>query len=207
LAAELQRGTLPQEEFERAYREVEHRIVAEHGGGAPAVAAHRPAFAAALAVGLLLPLAVVLGYMQLGEPRALNVEPAQQADPKQMAALVERLSAHLRKPRRTCKAGTLLARARSALGQYEPAMQAYARALQLTPENRDLLVELVKTLALAGRAAYEAKNYAGAIDYWERSCPSRRRIPNSRAPYPKALPRRASWRESRRRRPPPCRAP
>ena len=171
LAGELQRGTVSKEEFERAYREVEHRIVAEHGGGAPAAATHRPAFAAALAIGLLLPLAVVLGYMQLGEPRALDAEPAQHADPKQMAALVERLSAHLRETPQDVQGWTLLARARSSLGQYEPAMQAYARALQLTPENRDLLVELVKTLALAGRAAYDAKNYAGAIDYWERILP------------------------------------
>ena len=50
-------------------------------------------------------------------------------------------------------------------------MQAYARALQLMPENRELLVELVKTLAIAGRAAFETRDYAGAIGFWEQILP------------------------------------
>ena len=72
LAAELQRGALTNEEFERASREIEHRVVAEHAGGAPAPATHRPLLAAALAIGLALPLVVVLGYWQLGNPNALS---------------------------------------------------------------------------------------------------------------------------------------
>ncbi len=171
LSVELQRGALTKEEFERASLEIEHRIVAEHAGGAPAQAEHRPAVAAALAVGLLLPLAVVIGYLQLGEPRALNAESLQQTDPAQMAALVERLSAKLEKNPQDAEGWTLLARAQASIGRYEPAMQAYARALQLLPENRDLLVELIKTLALAGRTEFEAKNYAGAVGYWEQILP------------------------------------
>ncbi len=168
LAEELQRGALTQEEFERASREIERRIVAEHAGGAPAQASHRPTTATALAVGLLLPLAVVVGYLQLGDRRALSADSILQTDPKQMAALVERLSAHLKQTPQDAEAWALLARAQSSLGRYGPAMQAYARALQLMPENRELLVELVKTLAIAGRAAFETKDYAGAIGFWEK---------------------------------------
>jgi len=50
-------------------------------------------------------------------------------------------------------------------------LQAYARALQLMPENRELLVELVKTLAIAGRVAFETRDYAGAIGFWEQILP------------------------------------
>ena len=171
LAAELQRGALTKEEFARGSREIEHRIVAEHEDGAPAPVTHRPAVAAALAVGLLVPLAVVLGYWQLGEPRALNAESAQQIDPKQLAGLAERLSAHLKQAPQDAEGWTLLARAQASLGRYEPAAQAYARALQLNPENRDLLVEFIKTLALAGRAEFETQNYPAAIGYWERILP------------------------------------
>jgi cytochrome c-type biogenesis protein CcmH len=171
LAADLQRGAITREEFERSNREIEHRIVAEHEGGAPAPAAHRPPVAAAIAVGLLVPLAVVLGYWQLGEPRALNAESAQQIDPKQLAGLAERLSAHLKQAPQDAEGWTLLARAQASLGRYEPAALAYARALQLNPENRDLLVEFIKTLALAGRTEFETRNYAGAIGYWERILP------------------------------------
>ncbi len=171
LATELQRGAITKEEFERARREVERRIVAEHMGGAPAPATHRPATAAALAVGLLLPLAVVFGYLQLGDRRALTAESVLQSDPKQLAALVERLTAHIEKNPKDADGWSLLARAQSSLGRYGPAMQAYARALQLMPENRELLVELVKTLAIAGRAAFETRDYAGAINFWEQILP------------------------------------
>lgn len=171
LAADLQRGAITTEEFERASREVEHRIVAEHGGGAPAAASHRPAVATALAVGLLLPLAVVAGYLLLGDRRALDAESVQLSDPKQIAALVPRLSAHVEKNPEDAEGWALLARAQASLGRYPPAMQAYARALQLMPENRELLVELIKTLAIAGRTAFEAKDYAGAIGYWEEILP------------------------------------
>jgi len=171
LTQEMQRGALTREEFERASREVEHRIVAEHAGGAPAPALHRPSAATALAVALLLPLAVVLGYLQFGDQRALTPESVLQTDPKQMAALVERLSAHLQQSPQDADGWALLGRAQSSLGRYGPAMQAYARALQLAPENRELLVELVKTLAIAGRAAFESKDYAGAINFWEQILP------------------------------------
>jgi cytochrome c-type biogenesis protein CcmH len=171
LAADLQRGAITNEEFERASREVERRVVAEHSGSAPAPATHRPATAAALAVGLLLPLAVVIGYLQLGDRRALTAESVQQPDPKQLAALVERLSAHLKQNPQDAEGWALLARAHSSLDRHGPAMQAYSRALQLQPENRELLVELVKTLAIAGRAAFETRDYAGAIRFWEQILP------------------------------------
>ena len=171
LAGDLQRGALTQEEFERASLEVERRIVAEHGGGAPAQASHRPAIATALAVGLLLPLAVVVGYLQLGDRRALIAESVQQSDPKQLSSLAELLSAHLKQNPQDAEGWTLLARAQSSLGRYEPANQAYARALQLNPENRELLMEVVKTLALAGRAAFESRDYTSAIGYWEQILP------------------------------------
>jgi cytochrome c-type biogenesis protein CcmH len=170
LEAELRRGALSKDEFERSSREIERRVVAEHAAGAPAQATHRPQVAVAVALGLLVPLAVVLGYRQLGEPRALNPESAQ-VSTQQMEALAQQLAAQLEKNPGDADGWTLLARALASLGRYEPAAQAYARALQLLPENRDLLVEFVKTLALAGSAEFGAKNYAGAIGYWERILP------------------------------------
>jgi cytochrome c-type biogenesis protein CcmH len=170
LDAELQRGAITKEEFERSSREIERRIVAEHAAGAPAQATHRPQVAVAVALGLLVPLVVVLGYWQLGETRALNPD-SSLAAAQQMEALAQRLSAQLQQKPEDAEGWALLARALASLGRYEPAAQAYAHALQLLPENRDLLVEFVKTLALAGRAEFDAKNYAGAIGYWERILP------------------------------------
>ena len=172
LAAELQRGALTPEEFERASREVEHRIVAEYGKpAAPQPAGWQPNKTTALAIGLLLPFAAVLGYLQLGEPRALHAVSASHVDPKQMLALVERLSAHARQNPQDVEGWTLLARAQASLGRYESAAKSYAHVLERTPENLDLMVEFIKTLAQAGRIDFEAGNYAGAIDYWERILP------------------------------------
>jgi cytochrome c-type biogenesis protein CcmH len=152
LAADLQRGAVTREEFERASREVEHRIVAEHAGGAPAPAAHRPAFAAALALGLLLPLAVVLGYLQLGNPGALDgagPDAAHAVSPEQMESLVERLAQKLQQTPEDAEGWMLLGRSLSVLQQYERAAQAYARAAQLFPGDAGVLADYADTLAMA----------------------------------------------------------
>ncbi len=173
LGAELQRGALTREEYERASREVEQRIVAEHGGpgGAPQPAHARAPVAAAIAVALLVPLAAALAYWQLGDPRALRADALRDADPQQLQALTERLAAHLQKSPDDAEGWALLGRALSSLGSYERSARALARAVQLAPENRELLVEFIKALALAGRAEFDQRNYAAAIDYWERILP------------------------------------
>ncbi len=171
LGAELQRGALSQEEFERTSREIERRIVAEHAGGTPAHAHHRAPVAAAIAVGLLVPLAAALGYWQLGEPRAMDAEAMRQADPQQLKALAERLAVQLQKKPEDVEGWALLGRALTSLGQHERAAQSFARAVQLAPEDRDVLVEFIQSLALAGRVEFEQRNYATAIGFWERILP------------------------------------
>ena len=78
-----------------------------------------------------------------------------------MEALAQRLSAQLQQKPDDAEGWTLLARALASLGKYEPATRAYARALQLQPENRDLLVEFVKALAMAGVVAGVERDAAG----------------------------------------------
>ena len=171
LGAELQRGALSKEEFERATRELEHRIVAEHGGGAPEPARHRAPVAAAVALGLLVPLAAALGYWQLGEPRALDAASSGVGSPQEMEALVERLAQKLEKSPGDAEGWALLGRSLASLGQYGRSARAFARAMQVAPESQELLVEFVKSLALAGRAEFEARNFGAAIEYWERILP------------------------------------
>ena len=173
LGPDLQRGALTEPEYQRACREIERRIVAEHAGagGAAEPARHRPQLAAAIAVGVLVPLAAAIGYWQLGEPRALNAEVTRQADPAQLQALVERLAAQLQKTPEDADGWALLGRALVSLGRPAEGAQAFARAVQLTPQDRELLVEFIKSLAVAGRSAFEQRNYAAAVDYWERILP------------------------------------
>jgi cytochrome c-type biogenesis protein CcmH len=171
LGSELQRGALTRAEYERASREIERRIVAEHATGAPEEARHRPPKAAAIALAMLVPLAALVGYWQIGEPRALNPQATRPDDPQQLLALVDRLAAHLKQKPDDADGWALMGRALVSLAHYERAAQAFARALQLTPDNRELLVDFIKVLALAGRAEFEQRNYAAAIGYWERILP------------------------------------
>ena len=171
LGAELQRGAITRPEFERASREVERRIVAEHGAESPAPARPLAPRAVAVAVAILVPLAAVLGYWQMGDLRGLNAEATRPSDDAHLRDLAGRLVKQLEQKPDDAEGWMLLARALLSLNQPGDAAQAYARAVQLAPENRDLLVEFIKSLAIAGRASFDQQKYADAIGYWERILP------------------------------------
>ena len=164
LASDLQRGAVTREEFERANREIEHRIVAEHGKpAAPPPAGWRPNAAAALAVGLLLPLAVALGYWQLGNTDALSAAPADSAhsiSPEQMESLVERLAARMQQKPEDAEGWMLLGRSLNVLGRYPRAAEAYSRAAQLLPKDAGLLADYADTLGMAQGGKLEGEPFA-----------------------------------------------
>ena len=167
LGAELQRGAVTREEFERASREIEHRIVSEYGKpAAPQPAGWRPNTAAALVVGLLLPLAVVLGYLQFGNLDALTgavAEPdaAEHAvSPEQMEALVERLSARMQQTPDDAEGWMLLGRSLGVLGKYDRSAEAYARASKLSPKDAGLLADYADALGMARGRKLEGEPFA-----------------------------------------------
>ena len=156
LGAELQRGAVTREEFERASREIEHRIVSEYGKPAgPQPAGWRPNTAAALVVGLLLPLAVVLGYLQFGNLDALTGAVAEPdagehaVSPEQMEALVESLSARMQQTPDDAEGWMLLGRSLGVLGKYDRSAEAYARASKLSPKDAGLLADYADALGMA----------------------------------------------------------
>lgn len=168
LGAELQRGALTKEEFERASREIEHRIVSEYGKpAAPQPAGWRPNTAAALVVGLLLPLAVVLGYLQFGNLDALSGAAvagpdaaAHAVSPEQMEALVERLSARMQQTPDDAEGWMLLGRSLGVLGKYDRAAEAYARASKLSPKDAGLLADYADALGMARGRKLEGEPFA-----------------------------------------------
>jgi len=167
LGAELQRGALTREEFARASRELERRIVAEQGGvaatGAPEPARHRAPLAAAITVGLLVPLAAALGYWQLGSPGAMSAaatDTTHGVSADQMGALIERLSARMQQTPDDAEGWMLLGRSHSALQQYDRAAQAYAKASRLSPKDADLLADYADTLAMAQGRKLEGEPFA-----------------------------------------------
>jgi cytochrome c-type biogenesis protein CcmH len=115
-----------------------------------------------------------------------------------MESLVERLAARLEQTPDDAEGWMLLGRSLNMLGKYDGASKAYARAVQLVPNDAALLADYadtlamaqgqtlegepfalvkralaidpahVKSLALAGTAEFDRRNYAAAIAYWER---------------------------------------
>lgn len=163
LRADLARGALTREEFDRGMAEIEQRIVAERGeveGAAePAQARPRRPTGAAVAIGVLLPLLAGVAYWQLGNPGALQEgaagspaagQPAGHPVTRaQMEALVERLAARLQQNPNDPGGWVLLGRSLGTLGQFERSAAAYGKAVQLFPQDAGLLADHADALAMA----------------------------------------------------------
>jgi cytochrome c-type biogenesis protein CcmH len=164
LGAELQRGALTREEYERACREVERRIVAEHADGGPVPATHRPRTGVALAIGLLLPVIAAVGYWNLGNFEAMNPvaggEAGHSASPAEVEALVEKLAARMEQTPGDIEGWMLLGRSLGMIGRYDRAAQAYERAARLAPSDANVLADYADTLAMAQGRRLAGEPYA-----------------------------------------------
>lgn len=118
--------------------------------------------------------------------------------PDQIAANVEKLAKKLEQNPNDAQGWVMLARSYSSMEKFSESANAYAKATELTPKDADLWAEYAfatamaggksltgkptelinralqidpenaKALQLAGSAAFEAKDYKKAIDYWQR---------------------------------------
>ena len=118
--------------------------------------------------------------------------------PQQFATMTQRLAVKLRDSPNDPTGWSMLAKAYMALGRGSDGVAAYERAVVLVPDNAGLLVEYAhalatrnndsfvgrpreliaqamklepnnpRVLALAGSAAYEAKDFAAAVTNWEK---------------------------------------
>jgi cytochrome c-type biogenesis protein CcmH len=118
--------------------------------------------------------------------------------PEQIAALADRLRERLQAEPDNAEGWAMLARAYNMLGRAEDAAPAYKRAIELNGQDAGLMSDYAdilavsnerqlegeplklieralkidpnqpKALSLAGTAAFNRKDYAGAVSYWER---------------------------------------
>ena len=130
-------------------------------------------------------------------PSAESAAPPERTQ-AQIEANVEKLAARLKSNPNDAQGWTMLARSYSSMEKYSEAADAYAKATELNPKDADLLAEYAftagmaggkslegkpmelinralkvdpenpKALQLAGSAAFQAKDYNKAIDYWQR---------------------------------------
>ncbi len=117
---------------------------------------------------------------------------------EQIAAMVDNLAERMKQHPDDAEGWTMLARSYTVLGRFDDALPAYRRAIALLPNNATLLADYadaiaatkgsannpesealvaqalrlepnhVKALALAGTAAYDRGDFAGAVARWQK---------------------------------------
>jgi cytochrome c-type biogenesis protein CcmH len=200
LDAELASGALAADQHAAARAELERRALEETRQAEVTVAA-RPGHASALALAVLLPALAVVLYLALGNPTAFDpvlAKAPSEATPADVEVLVERLAQRMREQPGDPEGWALLGRSYAAMGRFEPARDAYAKAVALLPDNAWLLADYadamamtqgrrlageperlvlraleidpdhLKALALAGSAAMERGDFAAAVRHWTR---------------------------------------
>ncbi len=139
-----------------------------------------------------------LGAPDAFSPLATTPEAAHQLTPDQVNEMVVRLAERLKKEPDNVEGWVILARTYYTMGRFPEAAAAYEKLTQLVQNEPDLLAdyadalamsqgrnlsgkpsELVqqalklnpthwKALAMAGTAAFDLKDYKGAVEYWEK---------------------------------------
>jgi len=206
LEREKTEGTLADADFDQARRELQRRLLEEVAPDAEDAgqAACGPSRKTAVALLVLLPILALLAYGILGNPKALD--PAQTAAaPKmtaeQLNAMVTKLAERMQANPDDMRGWLMLARSYKAMGRYEDAVAAYAKAEKIIDDDPELLASYAETIAmasgnglagkpseliaralkidpkhphslfLAGAAAMEAGDNRKGIAYWEALLP------------------------------------
>jgi len=154
LEADLRAGTLAADQHEKARREIEARLLADVGGGEAPAQSPRHARAAALALGLAVPICALAVYVAVGNPRALLPQTADGGNQhglsaQQFEALVSRLAARLKDNPEDAEGWMMLGRSYAVLGRFGEASEAYAKAAARMPRDAQLLADYADALAMA----------------------------------------------------------
>jgi cytochrome c-type biogenesis protein CcmH len=198
LEADRAAGNLTQPDYERARLELEARLLEDVR--APETAPRGAGRKAAMVVALAVPILAIGVYFATGNLRALDPHEAA-PDAAQLESMVARLAAKLRENPDDADGWKLLGRSYTVMGRFPEAVDAYARAAQRAPRDAQLLADFadalamtrgqrlqgepealvkralaiepdnLKALALAGSAAYERQDFAGAAALWGRMLP------------------------------------
>lgn len=198
LEADLAAANLTRPDYERARLELEARLLEDVRS--PETAARTAGRTAAIVVAVAVPLLAVGVYFATGNLSALDPHAAA-PDVAQLEGMVARLAAKLRENPDDTDGWKLLGRSYTVMGRFPEAVDAYAKAAQRSPRDAQLLADFadalamtrgqrlegepaelvtraleiepnnLKALALAGSAAYEKQDFAGAAALWGRMLP------------------------------------
>ncbi|MFA9460122.1 c-type cytochrome biogenesis protein CcmI [Thiohalorhabdus methylotrophus] len=161
LAAERDRGTLSEEEYEQGRRELENEIVrdvpGEEAGAERSGAASASGRRTLSGLMLLLPVLAVTLYFAVGRPGLIGESPATRLSQSEIQKYsrmapeqrISQLRAHLSEHPKTAEAWVLLGQTYRAQEQFGDAVEAYGEARKLLGEEPQLLVQYAEAIALA----------------------------------------------------------
>jgi cytochrome c-type biogenesis protein CcmH len=208
LDADLAAGGIERDQWESARADLQRRLLEDTGAAAVTANPVVHSRAAAIIVALAVPLLSISAYLVLGSPQALNPGRASVAQTaphavtqEQIESMALTLAKRLESNPDDIEGWIMLARTYSALGRFDEAASAYAKAEARFPQNAQLLADYadslamaqgqtlvgrpealiqralnadsnnLKALALAGSVEFEKQNFAKAAEYWTRILP------------------------------------
>ncbi|HET8783621.1 MAG TPA: c-type cytochrome biogenesis protein CcmI [Pyrinomonadaceae bacterium] len=165
LEADLKNGIVSQDQYTQDRDEIERRLLEDTASTAPAT---RKAAAlqatnknTAYAIGVLLPLAAVIFYFQIGNPKAVTdptggvsatrSAPTGERTQEQIEANVTALAERLKQNPSDAQGWAMLARSYNSMSRFGEAAGAYAKATELQPNNADLMAEYAFVSAMANQ--------------------------------------------------------
>jgi len=209
LEADVAAGTISREQSEAARADLQRGLLEDVDGAVAAPAAAKSSWAAVTGVAIAVPLVSVLLYLIVGNLNGLD--PAKQTlsaqgaphelSPQQMEGMLARLAQRMETEPGNGEGWVMLARSYSAIGRWNDAVAAFAKAEALFPQDAQLLADYadtmamaqgqrlqgkpellvqralkadgnnLKALALAGTVGFEKGDYAKAIEHWQKMLP------------------------------------
>ncbi len=151
LDADRAAGKLAPEDYDRARRELEKRLLEDVDGAASrGKASGRGRYLPAAMAAVLLPVLAVGIYFAVGNPGAIGGrQEAQGAGMAQIEAMVQRLADRLAQNPDDVDGWKMLGKSYSVLGRFADAANAYSKAAIRAPRDARLLADLADALAMA----------------------------------------------------------
>ncbi|MDP2828286.1 MAG: c-type cytochrome biogenesis protein CcmI [Sulfuricellaceae bacterium] len=207
LEADLKSGELTQDQFESAKLEIDQRLSEDVPVASDRALSPNSGRWAGFALAGALPVLALALYVVFGNPDALSLPRAEAAPPGAAAqaeqegqhdpsAMIAALEAKLQQKPDDSAGWYMLGRTYGAIGRFDEATRAFAKAAGLLPNDPRILADYAEALALtqgkkiagkplelinkalelnekeekalelAGIAAYQSKNFAQAAFYW-----------------------------------------
>jgi cytochrome c-type biogenesis protein CcmH len=155
--ADLAAGLIGADRLEQLRGEIQHRVLED--AATTDLPPARPARRTAWALALLIPLASVLTYLQLGSPQAVVPQLAHAAttaaagrhslSAEQIQQMVAALAERLKAQPNDVEGWLMLGRSYVALARYRDGATALRRAVDLSPGNATLLADLADVTGMA----------------------------------------------------------